>query len=652
MFRSYDTVFPFVAIIGQDDIKKALILNIINPNIGGVLISGEKGTAKSTLVRGLNNIIEDMKIVEIPLNVTEDRLSGSVNLEYAIKEGKRKFEAGILKKADGNILYIDEVNLLSDNITKNLLEVCASGENIVEREGISFSHSSKFILVGSMNPEEGELRPQFLDRFGLYVEAKGEEDIRKRTKITKRRIEYETSPMLFINKYNEESEKLKLDIKRAKYALNKVKVSKNSMNLAVTIAKEANCEGHRAEITIIETARAIAALDGRVALNVLDIKEAARFVLPHRIIQKQEDDYSNPNKNDMDENEQDRDDSQDKNQEDNNQEANEDENNVGNNEDSSEYEENDNNFDNEEMNNDGEANSDYEDKNKEELNPPIDEVLEEIGEEFKVTKWLFDKNKSVINKGSGKRSLVKTSLKQGRYVKYSYPIKDKISDIAIDATLRAASIHQQKRDKKGKMIAIEKSDIRVKVRERRTGNTIIFVVDASGSMGANKRMKSVKGAILSLLNDAYQKRDKVGMIAFRNNSAEMILGITRSVDLAQKKLQELPVGGRTPLALGLEMAYDIVKASKIKDKDMIPVIVLVSDGRATYSSKGINPYEDAIQVAKKIGLENIKTVVIDAEESFIKLNFSQNIAKEMNANLFKIEDLHSDSIVTAVKLSL
>ncbi|WP_243122786.1 vWA domain-containing protein [Haloimpatiens lingqiaonensis] len=274
------------------------------------------------------------------------------------------------------------------------------------------------------------------------------------------------------------------------------------------------------------------------------------------------------------------------------------------------------------------------------------------GETFVVSRWLAEKSNNSISKGSGKRSLVKTSSKQGRYVRYRYPIKGQINDIAIDATLRAAAPYQLQREKKGRAVVIEKSDIRVKVREKRTGNTIIFVVDSSGSMGANKRMKAVKGAILSLLNDAYQKRDKVGMIAFKNHSAELLLGITRSVELAEKKLSTLPTGGRTPLAAGIDMAYEVIKAAKIKDKDMLPVIVLVSDGKATYSSNGTDAFAEAINSAQKIAAEKIKSIVIDTDASFIKLNLAEKVAEAMNADRFEIEDLQAQSLVAAVTLSL
>lgn len=648
-----------MAIVGQESIKKALIWNIVNPSIGGVLISGEKGTAKSTLVRGVCNVMADIKLVEVPINVTEDRLTGNIDFEHAVKFGEKSFEGGIFQKAHGNLVYVDEVNLLSDHIVKILLETAGSGLNIVEREGISFRHLSQFTLIGSMNPEEGSLRPQFLDRFGLYVEVKGEEDLRKRAEIIRRRLEYEKNPSLFIKKWKSESEKLMLSIKRAKEDLNKVTITPNAMQLAVSIAKEGNCAGHRAEIIIIETAKAIAALDSRVILNISDIKEAAKYVLPHRV--RNEENNIKDTQNDYQDNDKEIEEDNNENEENNNNENTEEKESngeLGNNNEQNSNSENDNSMDSQEESIDNGNNSDEMDSQEEtteeqETRKTQEETIDNSEEIFAVSKWLSEKNKNCINKGSGKRSLVKTSSTQGRYVRYRYPIKGNISDIAIDATIRAAAPYQLQREKQGRALSIEKSDIRVKVRERRTGNTIIFVVDASGSMGANKRMKAVKGAILSLLNDAYQKRDKVGMIAFRNNSAELLLGITRSVELAEKKLSNLPTGGRTPLAEGLNMAYDIVKAAKLKDKDMLPVIVLISDGKATYSSTScMEPFKAAVNAAEKISSENIKTVVINTEETFVKLNLAEKIAETMNADCFRIEDLEAQDLVTAVKFSL
>lgn len=636
------TVFPFAAVMGQDEVKKALMWNMINPNIGGVLISGEKGTAKSTMVRGICNITGNIQLVEIPLNTTEDRLCGSINFEHAVKNGEKTFESGILQKANGNLLYVDEVNLLSDHITKILLGTAASGINIVEREGVSYQHPSKFILVGSMNPEEGGLRPQFLDRFGLYVEVKGEEEVRKRAEIVRRRIAYESSPINYIKEWTRKSEQVKREIDLAREKLNKITVTGNAMQLAVLMAKEGNCAGHRAELVIIETAKAIAALEGRKVLNISDIKEAARFALPHRLREKEDSDEPQGSQQEQD-SKQNLDAPADEQQKQ--------ENDMPNDSSTSDFTESQQYDSGEEL--DSDQSFDGGDTNREkEIPDGSSEICDDPGETFMVSRWLSENIKNTMSKGSGKRSLVKTSLMQGRYVRYRYPTKGDIKDIAIDATLRGAAPYQVHREKNGRAVAIEKSDIRVKVREKRTGNTILFVVDASGSMGANKRMRAVKGAVLSLLNDAYQKRDRVGMIAFNNDSAELILGITRSIDLAEKKLSTLPTFGRTPLAAGLDMAYEVMKAAKIKDKDMLPVIVLVSDCKATYICEGTDPFVSAMDSARRIAHDGIKSIVIDTDESFIKLRLAEKIAEAMGADRFEIKDLQAPTLVSAIAMSL
>lgn len=634
-------VYPFTAVIGQEKIKKALILNIINPSIGGVLISGEKGTAKSTLVRGLAEIINNMKVIDLPLNITEDRLLGTIDIEKAISEGIRKPDMGLLKKADGNILYVDEVNLLSEHIVKCLLEVSASGVNHVEREGISFTHSSRFVLVGTMNPEEGQLRPQFLDRFGLYVEANGSDDLAERKEIIKRRLEYEKNPIEYIDKFKNQSKELVNKIINGIEVLHKVQVSDSIMCLSAQISEEANCAGNRAEIVIIEAAKAIAAFDNRKNININDIKEAAEFALPHRMREMPPSASDNDDKEEESEEEQIDDDKEEN--------ENKNENEPPQVEDDDNYED-----DNKEENKNEEDSLDYE-ENLEETkqeekneNEADNDMVDDIGNIFAIKSLDIKPIDRKKRRGSGKRSKTKTDLMQGRYVKYNLP-KDKVKDLAFDATLRAAAPYQSLRDKNGLAFVINKSDFREKVREKRTGTTILFVVDASGSMGAKKRMSAVKGAVVSLLTDAYQKRDKVGMVAFRKNQAEVLLGITRSVELAQKSLKDLPTGGKTPLSAGLSKGYEILKAAKKKDPEMVPVLVLVSDGRTNSSVNNGDPYEEAIEIANKIASENIQSIVIDTEQDFIKLGLANNIAKAMNAQYYKLEDLGATEIASTIR---
>ena len=613
--------YPFSAIVGQTLLKKALIINIVNPTVGGLLISGEKGTGKSTLVRGLGNLIHDMEVIELPLNITEDSLVGSIDIEKTVSDGKPVANRSVLMRANGNILYVDEVNLLNESIVNALLEVSQSGINSVEREGISLVHESNFILIGTMNPEEGGLRPQFLDRFGLYVEVTAENDVKDRKNIIKRRIEYEEDPTLFIKDWVIEDNNIWNKIEKARKALGTVKVSEDMMKLASEISMKANCSGHRAEIIMIEASKAIAVLNGRKNIIIEDLKEASELVIPHRMrdvpqdISVTEEDNDGKSKDDSDEErtgEQKHRDDSDK-------------------------------YDSLEEFEDSTQTDDIEDYPN-----SYAENIDDIGNSFKIKDLNIKSLDRRTRKGSGRRSIVRTSELQGRYVRYTIP-KGKLKDIAFDATLRAAAPYQSIRDKKGLALSIKECDIREKIRERRTGSTILFVVDASGSMGANKRMEAVKGAIMSLLNDAYQKRDMVGMVAFRKDKAESVLSITRSVDLAYKMLKDLPTGGKTPLTQGLKRGYDILKASKKKDKNIIPVMVLVSDGKGNVSLSGEDPLKEALSVSNEIALEGIQCIVIDTEQEYVKLNLAKDIAKAMNASYYRLEDLKADEILSVVK---
>lgn len=632
----HNSVFPFCAVLGQEKIKKALLLNVINPAIGGLLISGEKGTAKSTLVRGLADLLDDVEVVNLPLNVTEDRLIGTFDLERAIQEGKRSFEPGVLFRADGNLLYVDEVNLLSDHIVNCLLEVSASHVNRAEREGISCTHPSRFVLVGTMNPEEGNLRSQFLDRFGLYVEAAGSDEPRERKEIIRRRLEYESGRDEYLLKWQEETERLASRIIAARGLLAAVKVSDNAMQLAAQFAIEGRCAGNRAEIAIIETARALAAWDNRTHISIEDIKQAAELALPHRVRPKQEeepeypaDDYQQESNTD---NEADDASSQPDDEPENRPAQDPDQNNP------SSPDQTEAGPDKKEKAADHSQVPDFDDR----------ETIDEPGEVYQVKSIDIKPLDRKKRRGSGKRSRTITHALQGRYIRCTFP-HGKIRDIAFDATLRAAAPYQRRRAKTGLAVTIKKGDLREKVREKRTGSTILFVVDASGSMGVKQRMRAVKGAILSLLNDAYQKRDKVGMIAFRKDAAQLLLGVTRSVDLAQKMLIDLPTGGKTPLASGLYKAYEILTAARRKDPDIVPLLVLVTDGRANASLHDGHPVQEALEAAGKIAAAGIKALVIDSEKDFIKLGLAAKIAHAMQADYYRLEELKETEIEGIVR---
>jgi magnesium chelatase subunit D len=612
--------FPFTAIIGQERVKKALILNVINPRIGGALISGEKGTAKSTLVRGLACLMNKMEVIDLPLNITEDKLIGSLDIETAVIHGRKSFEPSLLNKANGHILYIDEVNLLSEHIVNCLIETAASGINIVEREGISCRHAAQYILIGTMNPEEGTLRPQFLDRFGLYCEVHGEPDQERRVEIIKRRLSYEGDPAAYIRQWQPETVCLADRIEQAKRRLPCIQASERDLARAVSIAREGHCAGHRAEIIILETARAIAANNLRDTISEEDIQEAAFFVLPHRIRELTQ--LATSENHSAEDNPCDPESSQENNPPDPGQ----------NNTDPGGSDAGEVNS----LPKDSPASSQSQEQDTAEPAPFFCDELLDVQ---------FDKYRQF--KGSGKRVRVRSASLKGRYVKYRFP-RGKVKDLAFDATFRAAALLQNKRDKNGLAVSILPPDFREKVRERHTGCLILFVVDASGSMGAARRMGAVKGAIISMLGEAYRKRDSVGMVAFRNEQAAILLSVTRSVERAQKCLKDLPTGGRTPLAAGLERAYLVLKTAAIKEPDLLQYLVLVSDGKANVPLLGQNALDDALHIAAKIRDEGIESMVLDTESGIIRFELAKKIAEALNARYMKIDDVNSASIKNSV----
>lgn len=628
-------LYPFCGIVGQEKVKKALIYTVIDTRIGGVLLCGEKGTAKSTMARALAEVCK-MEIINLPLNVTEDMLIGSIDFESTLKKGIREFCGGVLKRAHKNILYVDEVNLLPGNIVNCLVDVAASGVNRVEREGITFSHLCEIVLVGSMNPEEGKLRPQLLERFGLYVEVKGEKELQNRKEIMHRRLKYEEDPESFIKQYENDSIILSKKIAKAKELIKLIKPEESVLKIASEMAELSKSQGNRCEILLIRTAAAAAAFDGRDYITLPDLKEAGEYVLPHRRRDEKKQMSSPQNSNnDSDDKQNDK---------------------HGKNSDNDGDEPLGNDFENGCNENNGIKNNDNNDNTDldYEESGVIPDMLPE--EQCVQAEKMFEtiplpsiRMDRVLRKGTGRRNKTKTNSDMGRYFSWCES-KKYGSGIALDATLRAAAPYQKMRLHGDCAFTITESDIRYKKRETHIGATIVFVVDASGSMGAQKRMKETKEAILSMLMDSYQKRDKIGLVAFRRNSAEVLLEITSSAQAADNKLQMIPTGGRTPLASGLYTAWQLLKANKIKDPDMLPMVVLVTDGRANYPIFSQDPVEDAVKMARIIADEKFNSVVIDTEKEFITFEIAKKIADSMNAAYFKIDEIKADNIKKCIML--
>lgn len=613
--------------------KEAILLTLVNPFAGGLLLSGEKGTGKSTLVRSARELV-DAPWVEIPISITEDRLFGSIDAEEAIRSGHKKLLPGLIDEADKGIIYIDDVNLLRDDLLSAVLNIRETGGYRLERDGLSEQRDTSFTVLAVMNPESGTLSSSSLDRFGLFAQADPSYDDETRLEIIRRVLDFEKDGIAFRAKWQEETDALKKKIKDARDALSKVEVSAAMIQLAAVYTLKAHVAGHRADIYLIEAARAEAALEGRKYVLPKDLEKAAEFVLPHRM-RKAEEQQGQPSEEMP----------QEQPEEDNKPQQEEEQQTPQDNEFSHPPEAQPPQINTE----DADDSSHEQNQDNAQMSNPRGQSRERIDDaDLHVNlppMWIEPSKDRKPKKGSGKRSLTMTDLMQGRYVRAEIP-KAKTSDIAFDATLRAAAPYQKARPSNGCAVVIRKDDLRSKVREKRTGNIFLFVVDASGSMGARERMKTVKGVIFKILLDAYQKRDRVGMVAFRKNQAEVLLPVTRSVDFAQKKLATMPTGGKTPLAKGLLKAEDVLDMLYRQDANQDPVMILITDGRATSSlNKGTNPVTDALEEAKRIGRRNIPVAVIDTESGFIKLGLAKKLAKAMGASYFQVDKISEDQLL-------
>ena len=619
--------FPFSAVLGLNHAKTAILIVLVNPRAGGLLISGPRGIGKSTLMRSTQELIE-RPWRDIPVSVTEDRLFGTIDTEKAIYSGQKKLYPGIINEADQGVLYLDDANLLREDLLDSILNIAEVGAYQLERDGLSLRCDTSFTVIAAINPESGMLSGACLDQFGLFVNVDNIHDENTRVEILKRTISFEKDCASFCNLWKLENEKIKKAIHSAMSLLPKVVVSSAMIQLASVYALKAHVSGHRADIYLIEAARALAALAERRYVLPKDLEKAAEFVLPHRMRKNceqelpQSDELENPDKNDIE-----------KDQESEN-------NNLGDDgEDPSGnhiVEAAGNGSDNDESSSDmpefpqGADDEKVDSADLHVILPPL---------------WIQNEKKRFSPKGSGKRNMTRSDERQGRYVKAGIP-KGETHDIAIDATLRAAAPHQKGRQSNGCAVVIRHEDIRRKEREKRTGNILLFLVDASGSMGARERMKAVKGVVFKMLADAYQKRDRVGMIAFRRDRAEVLLPITRSIEFAQKKLAALPTGGKTPLAQGLIKAEDMLDRLYKQDPLQDPVLILITDGRATNSlNKNTDPVRDALSEAERIGHRHMLAAVIDTESSFIKLGLAKELAQKMGASYFHVDKISEDRLL-------
>ncbi|MGW0285191.1 putative cobaltochelatase [Streptomyces sp. NPDC003236] len=671
--------FPFTAVVGQDDLRLALLLNAVSPAVGGVLVRGEKGTAKSTAVRALSALLPEVavvpgcrfscdpaapdpscpdgpheagagderpaRMVELPVGASEDRLVGALDIERALAEGVKAFEPGLLADAHRGILYVDEVNLLHDHLVDLLLDAAAMGASYVEREGVSVRHAARFLLVGTMNPEEGELRPQLLDRFGLTVEVAASREPDERVEVVRRRLAYDDDPGAFAARWAEEETAVRQRIAAARELLPRVRLGDGALRQIAATCAAFEVDGMRADIVMARTATALAAWAGRTDVLAEDVRQAALLALPHR---RRRNPFDAPG---LDEDKLDE--------------------------------------TMEQFSGEGEDEGDDDPgpdgpgggggQPAPDSGPQHDggaAARPEAGEggqpqpsggqeqsAVRAAEPFRTKVLSVPGLGegaAGRRSRARTE--HGRTTGARRP-RGTLTKLHLAATVRAAAPHQRARGRSGPGLVVRRDDLRQATREGREGNLVLFVVDASGSMAARQRMSAVKGAVLSLLLDAYQRRDKVGLVTFRGAAADVALPPTSSVDAAAARLESLPTGGRTPLAAGLLKAHEVLRVERLRDPARRALVVVVTDGRATGAGAarsasgrgdgpatgGTEPVALAGRAARLFAAEGVASVVVDCESGPVRLGLAGRLAGELGGTAVTLEELRSDSIAGLVR---
>ncbi|MEW2520670.1 putative cobaltochelatase [Actinacidiphila alni] len=685
------TPYPFTALVGQDDLRLALLLNAVSPAVGGVLVRGEKGTAKSTAVRALSALLPEVavvpgcrfscdpaapdpgcpdgpheagggaerpaRVVELPVGASEDRLVGALDIERALAEGVKAFEPGLLAAAHRGVLYVDEVNLLHDHLVDLLLDAAAMGASYVEREGVSVRHAARFLLVGTMNPEEGELRPQLLDRFGLTVEVTASRETDERVEVVRRRLAYDADPAAFTARWAADEQGVRERIAAARRLLPEVRLGDGALRQIAATCAAFEVDGMRADIVMARTATALAAWAGRTVVLAEDVRTAALLALPHR---RRRNPFDAPG---LDE---------DKLDETLERERGADEN-------DSDGGDGDDDPDPDgpgggrppqdgpdggpdggpesgpESGPEGEAADGPAPEAAGQDSPDVEQPAEQppaagaaagerpaVGAADPFKARHFDVP-GLGEGAAGRRSRARTA--HGRTTGARRP-HGPLTKLHLAATVQAAAPHQRARGRSGRGLVIRRDDLRQAVREGREGNLVLFVVDASGSMAARQRMSAVKGAVLSLLLDAYQRRDKVGLVTFRGTGADLALPPTSSVDAGAARLEKLPTGGRTPLAAGLLKAREVLRVERLRDASRRPLLVVVTDGRAT---GGPEPVALAGRAARLLAAEGTAAVVVDCESGPVRLGLAGALARELAGVAVTLDELRADTVSALVK---
>ncbi|MHB8467066.1 MAG: AAA family ATPase [Acidimicrobiales bacterium] len=582
--------FPFSGVVGAHDAKLALLLAALDPAIGGVLLRGEKGSAKTTLARGLASLLAgDAPFVELPIGATEDRVIGSIDLQAALAGGEVRLRPGLLADADGGVLYVDEVNLLPDHLVDALLDVAASGVNRVEREGVAASHPARFVLIGSMNPEEGELRPQLLDRFGLAVEVSAPQDLSERAEAVVRRLAFDAGRVLDVG----DDDELVVRLADAA-AMGPAALAPQLVRGVGALCVAVGAQGLRADLVICRAAAALARWEGRAEVAEADVRRVAPMALAHRARRNPFDEHGIDDEqlagafdeafggSDLD---------------------------IG----------------------DGGGSEHERVAEPDAPSGPI--LLDPVAP-----------RRPPANPPQGRRAWA--DGERGRLVGDRPPGGD-LTSVAVGATVRQAAVRRTA-EPDGPVIAPQ--DLRQAVRHQRTGNLIVIAVDASGSMGAERRMEAAKGAVLGLLADAYVRRDRIALVTFRADGATVVLRPTGSVEVAQARLAALPTGGRTPLAAGILAALDVARGAGASAHE--PLLVFVTDGRATAAPEGVDPLSAATDAAGRVRRSGIPAVVVDVEGTTARLGLAAELAATMGAKLLRLHEVGADQLRGAVRTVL
>jgi len=620
---------PFSAIVGQEELRTALLAAAVSPEIGGVLVRGERGTAKSTAVRALARLLPPIdavagcpyacdpaapdpacpagphppgapaelrptRLVELPVGASVDRVAGSLDLERALVDGVRAFEPGLLAAANRGLLYADEVNLLPDHLVDLLLDAAALGVNHVEREGVSVRHSARFILVGTMNPEEGDLRPQLLDRFGLGVDVRASRDPDERGEIVRGQLAFEAEPAAFAARFAGAEAALAERVRTARALLPAVRLPERELARITGACARLEVEGLRADIVAARAARALAALAGREEAGEEDVRRALMLALAHR---RRRGPLEQPGL---------------------------------------EQEELDRALDGDDDEPPrppaGGPNGRGSQPERRGERPPASAA---IGERTDRPEGAFRAPRLRLPDAGagapGRRSPARGELGRPGAERLRPP-----GELALAPTMRAAAPTQRERGRRGPGLALRRADLRWRLREGREGNLVVLVVDASGSMGARRRMRAVKGALMALLVDAYQRRDRIAVVGFRDDRAELLVPPSARVEHAAERLGALPTGGRTPLAAGLARAHALVRAERLRDPRRRALVVLVTDGRA---NAGPDAAGAARAAARALTADGVRLAVIDSEDGPARLGLAAALAQASGADLLRLDEL-------------